>query len=106
MAKRPSNIYSWALARTYHHNNRFKTWKKVDFKDVATIIDRAETYVKDISAEAPRPKDILDNQVFRVKKYFRIIRQNGIRLDMTDSQSHLDYDLLPVEHSFSLKRGK
>ena len=106
MAKRPSNIYSWALARTYYHNNRFKSWKQVEFENVYEIINRAETWVKDIAAEKPRAKDILDNQVFRVKKYFRIIRENGIRLDMTDNQSHLDYDLLPKEHSFNYRKGK
>lgn len=106
MAKRPNNIYSWALARTYHHNNRFKNWKKVSFKDIYTIINRAEEWVVDSAIDKAKAKDITDNQVWRLKKYFRIIRENGIKFDMTDNQSHLDYDLLPENHAFKIKEGK
>ncbi len=100
MAKRPNNIYSWSLARLYHHNKRFGKAKQVDMKSVMKIIDRAEDWVKQAHIDEIRFKDVLDNQVWRLKKYFRIIRENSIRVDMTDNQSHLDYDLLPEEHPF------
>jgi len=106
MATRPNNIYSWALARTYHHNARFKDNKKVDFKNIYKIIDRGKQWVVDTSVNKAEYKHILDNQVWRLKKYFRVIRENSIKFDMTDNQSHLDYDLLPTEHPFYLKKGK
>ena len=100
MAKRPDNIYSWSLARLYHHNKRFAKAKQVEMNNVMTIIDRAKDWVVQAHVTEIREKDILDNQVWRLKKYFRIIRENAIKVDMTDNQSHLDYDLLPEEHPF------
>lgn len=100
MAKRPNNIYSWSLARLYYHNKRFSKAKQVDMGNVMKIIDRAEDWVKQAHIDEIRFKDVLDNQVWRLKKYFRIIRENSIKVDMTDNQSHLDYDLLPEEHPF------
>ena len=100
MAKRPDNIYSWSLARLYYHNKRFGKAKQVDMGNVLKIINRAEDWVKQAHIDEIRFKDVLDNQVWRLKKYFRIIRENSIKVDMTDNQSHLDYDLLPEEHPF------
>jgi hypothetical protein len=103
MAKRPSNIYSWSLARVYHHNKRFKKDKKVNMENIMEIIDRSKEWVVQAHIDKVRDKDILDNQVWRLKKYFRIIRENQIKFDMTDNQSHLDYDLLPNKHPFYRK---
>ena len=38
MAKRPDNIWSWLLARWFHHQNIYKGPKEVSFNDLLTMI--------------------------------------------------------------------
>ena len=105
MEKLPSNIYSWALLKYSNHNERFNDHKKIDMGNVLTIIDRGEQSFKDMNPnfEGDLEKGILKNQVWRLKKYFKMVRNWEIQFDLTDDQSFYDYDLLPEGHPF--KRG-
>ncbi len=104
MAKRPDNIWSWLLARWFYHKNIYKGPKEVSFDDLLTIKDRAEDWIKGELQEDVTDIDILDNQLFRIRKYLRAVREGSIKFDMTDMQSHLDYDLLPKTHQFHIDR--
>ena len=103
MAKRPDNIYSWLLARWWHHKNIYKGEKEVNFKDLLQILDRSEKWIKEQLHDKCTDNDIIDNQLFRIRKYLRAVREGSIKFDMTDMQSHYDYDLLPKSHKFYIQ---
>lgn len=96
MEKHPNNLYSWAFTRYVKHNERFTDHKKLDFKNILEVLDRGKEAM-------PYDTDKLTvekNQIWRLKKYLRMVREWDIKFDMTDNQSFLDYDLLPEGHPF------
>ena len=80
MEKLPSNIYSWALLKISNHNERFTDHKKLNMRDILTIIDRGEQSFKDMNPnfEGDLEQGILKNQVWRLKKYFKRLIENLI----------------------------
>lgn len=97
MESQESNIYAWALSKVLIHNNRFKGGKYLPMSVVMQIIDRADT---DFVANPDFDGELLDYQKNRIKIFLRNIREWGVKIDMTNNISHLDYDLLPTGHPF------
>ena len=64
MAKRPDNIYSWSLARLYHHNKRFAKAKQVEMNNVMKIIDRAKDWVVQAHVTEIREKQVISPQAY------------------------------------------